>query len=98
KYGKPGAIRVFPGRGKGIYWPRMPCLRCGCPWWQGEDWDAKCMRCGWDCESGGYDDDSAPLPQHKSRYEQIVAQLAQGRTPEYKGKLSVTAPPGQGKA
>ncbi len=44
KYAKPGATRVFPQRGKGIYWPRMPCLRCGCPWWQGEDWDANCMR------------------------------------------------------
>lgn len=41
---KPGAKRMFPGRGRGIYWPRMPCLHCGCPWWQGEDWDAQCMR------------------------------------------------------
>lgn len=36
--------QVFPGRGKGVYYPRMPCLRCGCPWWLGEDWDATCMR------------------------------------------------------
>lgn len=29
-----------------LQWPRMPCLRCGCPWWLGEDWDARCARCG----------------------------------------------------
>jgi len=44
KLAKPGATRMFPGKGRGVFWPRMPCLRCGCPWWQGEDWDAKCMR------------------------------------------------------
>eukprot|EP00983_Pelagomonas_calceolata_P012752 407670-Pelagomonas_calceolata.AAC.7 len=46
KLAKPGATRSFPGKGRGVFWPRMPCLRCGCPWWQGEDWDAKCMRYG----------------------------------------------------
>lgn len=38
---KPGAKKQLP-LGVGIYWPRMPCLRCGCPWWLGEDWDARC--------------------------------------------------------
>ncbi len=102
-----GFERVFPGsKGKGVYWPKMPCLRCGCAWWQGEDWDARCLRsvgskggrgvqflrssvtpvrdltlsylfcpadrcprCGWDCEVGGYDDDSRPLPKFKARFE-----------------------------
>lgn len=45
KDAKAGHEKVFPGYGKGIFWPKMPCLRCGCPWWQGEDWDAQCIRC-----------------------------------------------------
>ena len=32
---------VYNYAGVGIYWPRMPCLQCGCPWWLGEDWDAR---------------------------------------------------------
>ncbi|KAF6262136.1 CobW/HypB/UreG, nucleotide-binding domain-containing protein [Scenedesmus sp. NREL 46B-D3] len=64
-----------------VYWPRMPCLACGCPWWLGEDWDAACARCGWTCEDGGYDDDSNPLPQYRERYAAITAVLKQGRTP-----------------
>lgn len=84
KYAKAGATRAFPGGVKAIFWPRMPCLRCGCPWWQGEDWDAKCVRCAWDCEADGYDDDSNPLPKYKAKYDAIVASLKQGKTPEYK--------------
>lgn len=66
---------------KVVYWPRMPCLSCGCPYWLGEDWDASCARCGWSCEEGGYDDDSNPLPQHAQRYKDIVTELKAGRTP-----------------
>ncbi|GIL56709.1 hypothetical protein Vafri_11951, partial [Volvox africanus] len=44
KYRKPGARKQFGPRGRGVFWPRMPCLRCGCPWWLGEDWDAECVR------------------------------------------------------
>lgn len=44
KYAKPGTYKQFGPRGRGVYWPRMPCLRCGCPWWLGEDWDAECIR------------------------------------------------------
>ena len=40
------------GNGRiGDLWPRMPCLRCGCPWWTSEEWDALCSRCGWSCET-----------------------------------------------
>ncbi len=46
KYAKPGTYKQFGPRGRGVYWPRMPCLRCGCPWWLGEDWDAECIRWG----------------------------------------------------
>jgi hypothetical protein len=50
KAAKAGAKRKMgPGKGTtAIYWPRMPCLSCGCPWWLGEDWDARCARCGCD--------------------------------------------------
>ncbi|KAF8071330.1 yciC [Scenedesmus sp. PABB004] len=91
---KPGAKRRLPaaavhgggvggrrGRATAVFWPRMPCLSCGCPWWLGEDWDATCARCGWSCEEGGYDDDSAPLPQHAERFAAIAAELKAGRTP-----------------
>ena len=35
------AKKRLPGAGVCTFWPRMPCLRCGCPWWSGEDWDAR---------------------------------------------------------
>jgi hypothetical protein len=69
-----------------VYWPRMPCLECGCPWWFGEDWDAECGRCGWSCEEGGYDDDSNPLPAYQARWQEIQQALQQGRTPAWAGK------------
>ncbi|GLI65239.1 hypothetical protein VaNZ11_008724, partial [Volvox africanus] len=86
KYGKPGARKQFGPRGRGVFWPRMPCLRCGCPWWLGEDWDAECVRCGWDCEADGYDDDSNPLPAFKAKYDTFTAALREGRTPVWRGK------------
>ena len=80
--GKAGATRSFPGKGTAIYWPRMPCLRCGCPWWKGEDWDATCIRCGWCCESEGYDDNSKPLAEGgwRERWEAFSALIKQGHT------------------
>jgi hypothetical protein len=82
KHAKAGVTRMFPGKGEAVYWPGMPCLRCGCPWWNGEDWDAKCVRCGWSCESEGYDDDSEPLKQGpwQEKYETFTAFLREGRT------------------
>lgn len=81
KNAKAGAKRAFPGKGTCIYWPRMPCLRCGCPWWSGEDWDARCVRCGWDCETEGYDDDSKPLRRGgwKERFDDFSAHIREGR-------------------
>lgn len=79
---RPGTSKVFSGKGEAVYWPRMPCLRCGCPWWLGEDWDALCVRCGWCCESEGYDDDSKPLRTGGwlERYEEFTTCLKQGYT------------------
>jgi len=48
KYARPGAAQRMPDGRTGHFFPRMPCLRCGCPWWTSEDWNARCMRCGWD--------------------------------------------------
>ena len=77
-----GTSKVFAGKGEAVFWPRMPCLRCGCPWWLGEDWDALCVRCGWCCESEGYDDESRPLRTGgwAERYEEFTACLKEGRT------------------
>lgn len=77
---RPGTCKPFSGKGEAVYWPRMPCLRCGCPWWLGEDWDALCVRCGWCCESEGYDNDSQPLRTGGwlERYEEFTACLKQG--------------------
>lgn len=63
--------------------PKMPCLRCGCPWWLGEDWDAKCARCGWDCQSSGYDDDSKPLPAYVQRWKAFTSAIHSGKTPVF---------------
>ncbi|KAG2438855.1 hypothetical protein HXX76_005395 [Chlamydomonas incerta] len=86
KYGRPGAYKQFGARGRAVYWPRMPCLRCGCPWWLGEDWDAECVRCGWDCEADGYDDDSNPLPAFEPKYAAFSAALRAGRTAPWRGR------------
>lgn len=45
KYAKAGMRRAMP-KGTAVFYPRMPCLRCGCPWWLGEDWDSRCARYG----------------------------------------------------
>lgn len=79
---RPGTYKAFAGKGQAVYWPRMPCLRCGCPWWLGEDWDALCVRCGWCCESEGYDNDSRPLTTGGwlERYEKFTACIKEGTT------------------
>lgn len=82
---KAGAVATFPGKGRAVYWPRMPCLRCGCPWWSGEEWDATCVRCSWGCEADGYDDDSRPLATGpwQARYNDFTALLKQGRAAQW---------------
>ena len=67
------------------YFPNMPCLRCGNPWWTSDDWDALCIRCKWNCLTGGYDDNSKPLPQHKAVWQKYVDSIKAGITPTWKG-------------
>ncbi len=62
---------------------QMPCLRCGCAWWLGEDWNARCARCGWDCEADGYDDDCQPLPKFRAKYDAFCAHIKAGRAPRW---------------
>ena len=78
----------------------MPCLRCGCPWWLGEDWDARCARCGWDCEDGGYDDDSQPLPKYAAKWAAFTSLIREGRTAPWDGPVNNARRPrgGGGKA
>ena len=94
KGAKAGALRAFElpaakgssgRRGRrvtGVYWPKMTCLQCGCPWWSGEDWDAVCVRCGWCCLHEGYDDDSRPLQAGgwAAKHAEFAALIKQGRT------------------
>lgn len=89
---KEGAKKMIPNRSEpAVYWPRMPCLRCGCPWWIGEDWDAKCGRCGWDCETDGYDDDSQPLKtgNWRTKYAEFSAYIKEGKTAPWPPRKAV---------
>eukprot|EP00887_Chlorella_sp_A99_P008139 scaffold12.g8139.t1 len=83
KFARKNAIKRMPDGVMAHFFPKMPCLRCGCPWWSSDEWDARCVRCGWDCEKSGYDDDSQPLPRHAKKWEGFVASIAAGRTPAY---------------
>lgn len=82
KFARSGAVRQFD-KGLGQLYPKMPCLRCGCPWWLGDGWDAACARCGWDCEKDGYDDDSQPLPRFRAKWEAFCAHIRAGHTPHW---------------
>ncbi|PRW34073.1 cobalamin synthesis P47K [Chlorella sorokiniana] len=88
KFAKPGATKRFPDGRMGYFYPKMPCLRCGCPWWSSEEWDARCLRCAWDCESQGYDNDSQPLAKHRPKWEAFTAAIREGRTPVWTGKAA----------
>ena len=68
---------VFPvGKARGIYqWQACQCMH------------AHECRCGWDCATGGYDDDSQPMPEHRAKWEEFVAQIRAGRTPAYEGRV-----------
>lgn len=83
-----GPVLILPGgRGAAQFWPDMPCLSCGCPWWMGEGWDAPCARCGWAQAYTAYDQyyDQQPLPEYRETYDRFRAQIEQGHTPEWGG-------------
>lgn len=88
KFARPGAVKHLPDGRTAHFFPKMPCLRCGCPWWTSDEWDARCVRCGWDCEKQGYDDDSKPLPAFVKKWEGFVAAIRKGETPAWAGTRS----------
>ena len=61
-------VKQFP-EGTGHFWPKMPCLECGSPWWLGDDWDAECANCGSGAES--YDNSQQPHKEYKRRFERF---------------------------
>lgn len=86
KFARAGATKRMSDGRTGHFFPKMPCLRCGCPWWSSDEWNAKCLRCAWDCESQGYDDNSKPVPAFLKKWEVFTAEIKEGRTPSWKGK------------
>jgi G3E family GTPase len=85
KFSRPGATKKMADGRPGVFFPKMPCLRCGCPWWSSDDWNATCLRCSWDCEKQGYDDDSKPLPAFVKKWEMFTAAIKDGKTAEWGG-------------
>jgi G3E family GTPase len=83
KQNRSGATKLTPDGKLVHFFPKMPCLRCGCPWWTSDEWDARCCRCRWDCQQGGYDDESRPLPEHQAVWQKFVASIKGGVTPSY---------------
>lgn len=85
KYAKPGFIKKLSSGGEAHFFPKMPCLRCGCPWWTSDEWHGKCIRCGWDCERSGYDDDSQPLPPYRNIWKEFTNCIKEGKTYPWTG-------------
>lgn len=88
KQNRSGATKLTPDGKLVHYFPHMPCLKCGNPWWSSDEWDANCIRCRWDCLKGGYDDNSKPLPEHKAVWAKYVESIKAGITPAWRGKPS----------
>ncbi|KAI8102463.1 hypothetical protein M9435_006064 [Picochlorum sp. BPE23] len=88
KQNRSGTTKLTPNGNLVHYFPKMPCLKCGNPWWTSDDWDALCIRCGWNCQTDGYDDDSKPLPKYKEIWATYCASIKAGVTPAWKNKKS----------
>jgi len=59
------------------FWPKMPCLACGSPWWRGDDWEAECANCGAGAEE--YDDAQQPRPHRRAAFEAFRVELEAAR-------------------
>jgi hypothetical protein len=44
KYARPGMVKKLPDGRSAHFFPRMPCLKCGCPWWTSDEWNGRCVR------------------------------------------------------
>lgn len=87
KYAKPGLVKKRANGEEAHFFPKMPCLRCGCPWWTSDEWHGKCIRCGWDCERTGYDDESRPLPAYRRTWEIFTKAIRDGKSPPWKNPV-----------
>jgi len=65
--------KMFDDGVVGHYFPEMPCLACGAPWWLGEDWNSRCANCGADDRC--YGADQQPLRSHRRAYAGFVRAL-----------------------
>jgi len=83
----PGAadVKRLIGGVPASFWPRMPCLTCGSPWWRGDDWDAQCANCG--ASADDYDDDQKPRLHRRQQHEAFRADLEAARAA---GRASLT--------
>jgi G3E family GTPase len=59
------------------FWPKMPCLRCGSPWWRGDDWEASCANCS--ADAADYDDEQRPRPHRAAAFRAFRAELEAAR-------------------
>lgn len=66
--------KTFPNEQIGQYFPDMPCLACGSPWWLGEDWNSKCANCGADDRC--YGADQRPAKAYRRKYAEFTRALA----------------------
>ena len=66
--------KTFPNGQIGQYFPDMPCLACGSPWWLGEDWNSKCANCGADDRC--YGADQRPAKAYRRKYAEFTRALA----------------------
>jgi len=54
----------------GHYFPKMPCLTCGSPWWIGDGgWNSTCANCGDDDRCYGLD--QMPLRQFRGKHRKF---------------------------
>ena len=60
------------------WWPKMPCLTCGCFWWHGDDWDASCANCG--AGADDYDDEQKPRLHRRAAHAAFVAEMQTARS------------------
>ena len=72
KTGEPQS-KTFASDVVGHYFPDMPCLRCGAPWWLGESWNSTCANCGADDRC--YDANQQPLRLHRRKYGEFMRAL-----------------------
>ena len=66
--------KTFPNGQTGQYFPDMPCLACGSPWWLGEDWNSQCANCGADDRC--YGADQRPAKAYRRKYAEFTRALA----------------------